>query len=93
MCYHRRLFILFRTECNLTFYCVDPAGRAATESGSNNGARTRPTAGMLDTSAANSPVHLQHRLTPKGGSIHGDKQKNCKKFGNQGESQGCKRAR
>jgi len=66
-----------------------PAGRAATESGSINGARTRPTAGMLDTSAANSPVHLQHRLTPKGGSIHGDKQKNCKKFGNQGQDQGC----
>jgi hypothetical protein len=31
---------------------------------------------------------LKHRLTPKGGSIHGDKQKNCEKFSIQGQSQG-----
>jgi hypothetical protein len=44
---------------------------------------------MLETPARPTPrFPLKHRLTPKGGSIHGDKQKNCEKFSIQGQSQG-----
>jgi hypothetical protein len=49
---------------------------------------------MLETPARPTPrFPLKHRLTPKGGSIHGDKQKNCEKFDNQGQSQGDDHAR